>query len=462
MVNTHIRKIPYVLAMLIFGCLISPVSGQGKQETTRILFVFDGSQSMYGRWGNESKLDIASRLLTHLVDSLKSAHNIQLALRVYGHRDPVVQGSRNCQDTKLEVPFGTDNHSQIKEKLSSIRPKGTTLIAYSLQKSAGDFPPCDNCRNVIILITDGIEECDGDPCQVSMNLQKRGIVLRPFVIGMGLDESVLEQFKCVGNFYDVQNKEEFRTVLGVIISQAMNTTSAQVNLLDRNGNPTETDVGMTFYDQHTGEARYHFMHALNHRGVPDTLPIDPLGKYNLYVHTIPPVNKDSIELQPGIHNIIAVDAPQGILSLQTIGNNEYKDLKAIVRKGGSTSTLNIQSIEEPEKYIVGKYDLEVLTLPRLLIKDVEVLQSHTTKVEIPGPGIVTVYFQGSGITELYELKGQKKTLIYRFNSSVTRQTLIIQPGKYEIGYRPKSARSTAYSKTEAFEIETGQSVQVKM
>ncbi|MEQ8324435.1 MAG: VWA domain-containing protein [Vicingaceae bacterium] len=457
----NFKHLKLLFLFVFFGVLNFEQSLAQENTTTRILFVFDGSQSMYGRWENETKLNIATRLLDELVDSLKGYNNVQLALRIYGHQDPVAQGSRNCKDTKLEVPFGRDNHSKIKDKLSSIRPKGTTLIAYSLEKSANDFTPCEDCKNIIILITDGIEECDGDPCLVSMNLQKRGVVLKPFVIGMGLDKSVIEQFNCVGNFYDVRNKEEFRDVLGVVISQAMNTTSVQVNLLDKNGNPTETDVGMTFYDQVTGQEQYHFMHALNHRGLPDTLPIDPLGKYRLLVHTIPPVVKDEIKLQPGIHNIIAVDAPQGSLLLSTIGSNEYKELKAIVRKSGSLSTLNVQSFDQDEKYLVGTYELEVLTLPRVLIKDVQVLQSHGTTVEIPGPGILTAYFTSSGITELYVLKDGKKELIYRFNQSTTRQNLVLQPGSYEIGYRPKNAKSSTYSKSSKFEIVSGQSVQIK-
>ncbi len=450
----------YIILSALFLGFWAPAQSQEK-EMTRILFVFDGSQSMYGRWDGESKLQIASRLLNNLVDSLKDYDHIQLALRAYGHQDPVVQGNRNCKDTKLEVPFGADNHDQIIERLESIRPKGTTLIAYSLQKAATDFTPCSNCKNVIILITDGIEECDGDPCLVSRNLQKRGVILRPFVIGMGLDASVIDQFKCVGNFFDVQNKEEFRNVLGVIISQALNTTSVQVNLLDQYSNPTETNVGMTFYDQHSGEMRYHFVHSLNHRGLPDTLPIDPLGNYRLVVHTIPPVQKDNIKMQAGIHNIIAVDAPQGELTFQTIGGNEYRNLKVIVRKQDEMKTLNIQDFEKTDKYIVGKYDLELLTLPRMLISDVEISQSHKTKVEIPGPGILTVGFQGSGIAELFEVKGQERHLIYRFSSSSTRESIPIQPGKYEIGYRPKNSRSSAYTKTQVFEITSGQSTQLK-
>ena len=77
--------------------------------------------------------------------------------------------------------------SRKQAKIKMAQPKGTTPIAYSLEKSGADFPECANCRNIIILITDGEEECEGDPCAVSAALQSKGIVLKPFVIGVGLD-----------------------------------------------------------------------------------------------------------------------------------------------------------------------------------------------------------------------------------------------------------------------------------
>src|SRR5690606_32185029 len=102
--------------------------------------------------------------------------------------------------------------------------------------------------NVIILITDGIEECDGDPCAVSLALQRQGIVLKPFVIGLGIEPNVIDAFKCVGNYYDATNEVTFKNVLGIVISQALNTTSVQVNLLDELNKASETNVPMTFYD----------------------------------------------------------------------------------------------------------------------------------------------------------------------------------------------------------------------
>jgi Ca-activated chloride channel family protein len=444
---------------MVMGLALQPAVSQPQ---TNILFVFDGSQSMYGLWGNDSKIKVATRLLNELVDSLKSNDRLKLGLRVYGHQDPVMSGSRNCKDTKLEVPFSKDNHERIKNRLSSIRPRGTTLIAYSLQEAAGDFPDCTDCRNVIILITDGIEECDGDPCAVSLALQRKGVILKPFVIGLGLDVKVKNAFECVGNFFDAQNESDFREVLNIIISQALNTTTAQVNLLDAYNKPTETDVNMTFYDSFSGVIRYNFVHTMNHRGVPDTIPIDPLGEYDLVVHTIPPVEKKGIKLNPGKHNVIAVDAAQGDLLLKTLGHNEYRQLQCIVRQQDKMKTLNVQEFDKSRRYLVGKYDLEILTLPRTYVNDVEISQSHTTKVEIPQPGQVSVTLTATGFASIYEEKNNKMHLIYRLNDNVNRETLIMQPGRYRIVFRPTNSKASVYTKEETFKVVSGQSTQVKL
>ena len=91
--------------LFIFLFSFAQAEAQTTAQKTRILFVFDASQSMYGRWDNGQKIQIATRLLREIVDSLKSAENVEVALRVYGHQNNVTSDGRNCKDTKLEVPF---------------------------------------------------------------------------------------------------------------------------------------------------------------------------------------------------------------------------------------------------------------------------------------------------------------------------------------------------------------------
>lgn len=454
----------YIFVFVFIGLTLN-LQGQDKKKKqipeSRILFIFDGSQSMYGYWEEERKIRIARRYLTQLVDSLDQLDNIKMALRVYGHQFEVPP--QNCNDTKLEVPFANNNGSRIKHVLKYIRPKGTTPIAHSLELSQNDFPECKNCRNIVILITDGREACEGDPCAVSKELQKKGIILKPFVIGIGLDPNFKETFSCVGHYYNTPNKEKFKQALDIVITKILNSTTAQVNLLDSNGEPTETDVGMTFYDHLSGKVRYNFIHTIDYKGNPDTLTLDPLPDYDLVVHTMPSVRKDSIGLTVGKHNMIGLDAPQGSLKLICPGAVRYRDLQFIIRKNGEQKTLNVQTINEVEKYLVGKYDLEVLTIPRLHIKDVEVQQSHTTNVEIPKPGILNLMIPSSGFGDLFKKeKNGKLKWIYNLDSERKKESLILQPGTYEITFRPKNMKRTMYTTRKTFKISSGASTSVTL
>ncbi len=452
-----------LFSALLFGVvMLSAVNVTAQTpKKTRILFVLDGSQSMYARWENGQKMQVATRLLGEMVDSLKSIENVEVALRAFGHTYRVVQGDRSCTDTKLEVPFGQKNHDKIISRLRDIRPMGTTLIAYSLEQAANDFPTCSDCRNIIVLITDGIEECDGDPCAVSLALQRKGIILKPFVIGLGLDPSIMDAFKCIGNFYDARNESTFKQVLNIVISQALNNTTAQVNLLDIYNKPTETNVAMTFYDAFSGIPRYNFVHTIDSRGNPDTIPIDPLGKYNLVVHTTPSVEKKNIELTAGTHNKIAVDAAQGSLVLQMNGFNEYQKLQAIVRKKGEMNTLYAHTFDEEKKYLVGKYDLEIMTLPRIMLPDVNIAQSNVTKIMIPQPGVASIGMGVKGYGSIFVEKADKLELVTTLNTSASRESIVLQPGSYRLVFRPINAKQSIYTKEISFTITSGQTTQVK-
>ncbi|MCX6245435.1 MAG: VWA domain-containing protein [Bacteroidetes bacterium] len=439
--------------------------GQGKPEQerpkplTRILFVFDASQSMYGRWQSDTKFNIASRLFVNILDSLRYVKNLEIALRVYGHQKQFPP--QDCSDTKLEVPFAPDNVNRIKHVLKTIIPKGTTPIAYSLQQSEKDFTPCDHCRNIIILITDGLEECNGDPCLVSHDLQQKGIVLKPFIIGIGKDFS--EMFDCVGTYFDATSETEFSAALNIVISRALNPTTAQINLLDQYGKATETNVNMTFYDAVSGKVEYNFVHSFNAKGLPDTLEIDPLKTYNIVVHTIPPVHKDSVKLVPGKHKIIGIEAPQGYLAFKTSGNTTIKYLPVVIRKKGDRETLNVQQFDQVEKYLTGRYDVEVLCLPRILVRDVEVAQSHTTTVEIPVPGMAVVQRTTNGYGSVYsEDKGQLVWLYNLKDNPQQQENLYLQPGKYRVVFRSKFSNRSEFTTEKSFVVEAGQTTNVKL
>ncbi len=373
----------FLQVILLISVFCSGLFAQVKkqEQLTRVLFVFDASRSMVNTHGPLTRMEGAKKLFYKFVDSLSKHKNMQFALRMYGHTVKYPPG--NCNDTKLIVPFAKNNLAQIKQKVAEAKPTGITPIEHSLIQAANDFPD-NKAVNMIIIITDGIEECGGDPCKARQKLMEKGIVFKPFIIGIGLTPEQIKTFECVGNYYDYDNVNTFNSITDIVIKQKLNKTSAQVNLLDINSKPTETNVNMTFYDVKKNQYVYNYIHTLNYSGNPDTLYIDDYPTYKVVVHTIPPVESKEVKLTVGKHTFIPIDAAQGFIQLsRNVGVYNYNEkVKTVVRKSGDMQTLNVQQMNTTEKYLVGKYDLEILTLPRTYIYGVSVEQSKTKLLDI--------------------------------------------------------------------------------
>ncbi len=444
-----------IFLSIAFFALSNVVKAQDDAEKIRILFIFDGSNSMNAQWQSSSKIKVARELMLQTIDSLQKIDNIELALRMYGHQTRIMPGQQDCSDTKLEVPFASSktNGLKIKDKLRSLDCKGTTPIALSLEQAGNmDFPPCDNCRNVIILITDGIEACDGDPCAVARALNKQGIKLKPFIIGVGLDTSYLGQFKCVGEFLSADTEDSFKSVLSYVVSQAVNNTTVQVNLKDIKSRPLETDVTMSFYIQNKNKLEATYMHTMNINRVPDTIALNPLHKYKLVVHTTPEIIVENIALKPGTHNIIEVDAAQGFLDLRIQSNPDPSNgIQCIVRKKGEMQTLNIQQMNSNHKYLIGKYDLEILTLPRTYMYNVNIKPGLNTKIVIPKSGYITIKKRNGPCQILHLTEGEERWLC-NVPDNYQATTIKVLPGKYKVTYRSDNSISTANTIERVFTI----------
>lgn len=427
----------------------------------RILIIYDASNSMNARWQSASKMSRSKKLMEGILDSLGRIPNLQLALRVYGHQSQYPP--LDCTDSRLEVPFGPDNARRISHVIKTLVPKGATPISYSLKEAAKDFPPCSNCRNMIILITDGIEECGGDPCEASQFLQKKGIALKPFIIGIGKDFST--SFDCAGEYFDASDEEDFVKAFEIVISQALSTTTAQVNLLDEEGKPSVTDVNMTFYDHVSGKVVYNYVHALNYFGLPDTLVLDPLRIYDLVVHTRPALHLDSVVLNTGKHNHIALPAAQGNLRVSMKGSRASvaEATPCVVRKPGSSEMVAVQYINATERYLAGVYDLDILTLPPVRLTGVEISPDKTTTVDLPMLGIMVFRRGTSGYGSLYKMEQDgTQTLVHNFATEKKIETIYLMPGTYKVVNRSKfNLRSTA-TREKTFVLEPGSSVDVSL
>ena len=147
--------------------------------------VVDASRSMWGRMHGEPKMVVAKEILQDV--SYWFPEDLNLALRAYGSTSP--SESSDCADSALLVPFGDENREPIRAAIAGLRPLGQTPIAYALNQSARDFGTLQDDR-AVVLVTDGIESCGGDPVQAARELREQGITVHliGFGLGNGADE----------------------------------------------------------------------------------------------------------------------------------------------------------------------------------------------------------------------------------------------------------------------------------
>ncbi|HNA58729.1 MAG TPA: VWA domain-containing protein [Chitinophagales bacterium] len=446
--------------------LIGMTAAVGRAQTSppaatkRILILLDGSGSMVDPWNGTNKWEVAKKLVTKTIDSIqRSEPGVEVGLRVFGFQQP--RAVHDCKDSKLVVPIGKNTGSAVKSALASITPQGYTPIAYSLFLAAGDFPTAE-AANSIILITDGIENCDGDPCASTQVLRDKRITLKPFIIGLGIEEKDKKQFECVGAYYDASNEKTFANAMSIVISQALNITTTQINLLDAFGLPLEKNIEITLYDHASGELRYNYVHTPDDKQQPDTLFLNPVGKYDITVHTTPPIFLNDVELTPGKHNIIGIDVPLGTLVLSEGGNTTLSEKQLVLRDNETGVIIYVQNFNTKMKYVAGTYDIDILTLPRLHYDNYEIKGGVESKIDIPVSGTLNITLTANTTYSIYTVKNDQLEKVYENTMSAGMDPVQLLPGEYIVVSRSNIKKVAASTKEQRVQIKSAKTTTLKL
>lgn len=163
-------------------------------NSDKILFIVDFSNSMNDYIGSSKKIDVAVNTLASIASKLPPG--VKTGLRVYGHKfgfNPLM----GCSATDLVSPVLPNNTSNIYGILSKMHATGWTPITRSLKQAVNhDFAGIPGKKR-IILLTDGGENCDESPCEYAINLVQMRDDIRIDVIAFALDDDVAEaQLKC--------------------------------------------------------------------------------------------------------------------------------------------------------------------------------------------------------------------------------------------------------------------------
>jgi len=452
-------------AALLFLAVLGGFQAQAQNasperpKVTRILFLLDASGSMMAPWEGQPRWNVAKRMLSKMVDSLNAYPNLELGLRVYGHQFP--NADKNCEDSRLEVPFAPKNARAIKDKLATLKAQGNTPITYSLLQSANDFPQDRSSRNVLLLITDGLESCNRDPCAASIALQRKHVFLKPFVIGIGAERDFGRQLECLGQYYNAAEVKTFRTVMDDVIAQTLSKTTVAINLTDADGRPVESNVNMTFVNNVTGQPEYNYVHYRDDKGKADVLDIDALQSYDLVINTVPPLRQPNLAIKPGRANVLNFRTPQGYLVLQNpaISPNPYGTVQAVVRAQNGVEVGAFPSGTK-QKLLAGNYEVELLTLPRT-IRRISVRQGQETTVTYAAPGTLNITSDLKGYGSIYQLNDdESQTWIYNLPEGSSKVNLPMQPGAYRLVYRTKTSNGSKYTAVRNFSIRSSQTSSV--
>lgn len=208
------------------------------QNITQIELILDDSGSMAESVGGKAKIDIAKDSMTKIIDELKTKDNLQVALRIYGHQNKL------CTNSVVEVPMSKINPELMTSKIKDLQPLGYTPIYYSLTQSVNDFDKNITGDKIVVLVTDGIESCNGDPCAAAKTLQTGGVISKINVVGFGLNQTELNTLKCIvepskGIIVGANNPTEFLGAIQKIMDKSLDKPNLNVSVIGADGKPLQ-------------------------------------------------------------------------------------------------------------------------------------------------------------------------------------------------------------------------------
>jgi hypothetical protein len=191
----------------LLGINALEAASQREGAPSAFLFILDASGSMWGKVEGRGKIDIAKEVLGNLIKNLPE--NIYVGFMVYGHRK-----KGDCRDVELMVPIGPLDKESLVNQINAISPKGKTPIGLSIERASDALKTTEE-ECAIILVSDGKETCEGDPCALVEELRASGIDFIMHVIGFDVSKKEREQLECIakaggGEYYSAKNVGEFK------------------------------------------------------------------------------------------------------------------------------------------------------------------------------------------------------------------------------------------------------------
>ncbi|MEM9330987.1 MAG: VWA domain-containing protein [Pseudomonadota bacterium] len=180
-----------VIRTLIFSALTFLMFIHSGLANDRAIIVFDGSGSMWGQINGVNKIVSARQTLADVLPKLP--RQLDLGLIAYGHNR-----KGDCSDIEMLVSPGpiAQTERSISQAVNGLSPKGKTPLSDAVRKAAEELRFTEE-KATVVLITDGLETCEADPCALGTELNRLGLEFKTHVIGFGLNAEEGKRVACL-------------------------------------------------------------------------------------------------------------------------------------------------------------------------------------------------------------------------------------------------------------------------
>ncbi|MEQ8292122.1 MAG: VWA domain-containing protein, partial [Roseovarius sp.] len=209
----------YRKAVLATGLAFAATTATAQEN---VMVVFDGSNSMWGQIDGTAKIEIARDVMDTLLGEWTEEREV--GLMAYGHRR-----RGDCGDIETLVQPGAQTRATILEQVGGITPTGKTPLTDAVERAATELAYTDRPATVV-LISDGLESCERDPCELARALEQGGVGFTAHVVGFGLgadqDDTSLS---CIaeetgGTYIQASNAEELKAAMSSVSTAVADTT----------------------------------------------------------------------------------------------------------------------------------------------------------------------------------------------------------------------------------------------
>lgn len=169
---------------------LAPVA-HGQTVREQVMLVLDASGSMWGQIDGVSKIEIAREQIADMVGDWDP--EIDLGLISYGHR-----ARGQCDDVEIVRAPGPVDAGSFTAAVNGLSPLGMTPLSDSVRLAAETMRYSEQ-KATVILLSDGLENCEADPCALAAELEGAGIDFTAHVIGFDVDAADAAELSCLAD-----------------------------------------------------------------------------------------------------------------------------------------------------------------------------------------------------------------------------------------------------------------------